>query len=449
MYFPHDSSFQARFLPLLVAALISVLTTHVLQNAEAQELTYSPYWFDGFNVSANSSDVNFEIDPNSGLNPPRQGGVDAPVTWLTNVNSYPPLDPNNPVNRDYKHQLFGPNPDPNLPSIQPLQLAEDATHPNNPGVGIIPTMVSPNHNFNGVLPNGDIIGKRITLSIDVATFVPAFVDPNATFTGFGYTFAGITVGGAAPLIDNSDSEAILNSQSPRERYSTSFIDDRFTFQEGFAGVQDINGPINDNTGCVGCFLKHYAGDELGILDVTIDIDDPNNDGNPWDGVGSTVITVSVNGDVLRRPNQGDAAWVYEIPNGGLTDNYLTLFGMHQTFIDNPSLAVHTFDNLTVWSAPAFAATEDADFDGDGVVTGLDFLIYQQNVGLSGQTDNSNGDANFDGVVGTADLAIWETQYGAAPLIADISTVPEPSCVFLLLFGTCCTMLSRPRTHEMN
>lgn len=88
------------------------------------------------------------------------------------------------------------------------------------------------------------------------------------------------------------------------------------------------------------------------------------------------------------------------------------------FIDNVS-----FDDVS-------AAANNADFDGDGVVTGLDFLIYQQNIGLMGQVDNSNGDANGDGVVGSADLAIYESQYGTSPLSAAINAVPEPS-TFLL------------------
>lgn len=415
------------------------------KDSAAQELIYSPYWFDGFDVSTASNDINLEIDPNSGLNPPRQGGIDAPISWVSNVNSYPPvLDPNgNPVDESYKQQLFGPDPDPNLPSIQPLQLAEDGIHPNlGPPDGIIPTIASPNFDFSGTLPNGDIIGKRITFSLDVASFVPAF-DPNSASLGFGWTFAGVTVGGEAPLIDNADSEAQYNSQPPRDRYSVSFVDDRFSQLEPFASVFDPNGVIFDDTGCVGCFLKHYAGDDLGVLDVTIDIDDPNNDGNPWDGVGSTVFTVSVNGDVLRRPNQGDAAWVYEIPDGGLTSNYISLYGKHQKFIfaGLSTLATHTFDNLTVWSAPAFASTEDADFNGNGVVDANDFLTLQRNLGLTGQTDNSNGDANFDGIIDAADVAIWNTQYGSAPpLTSNVAAVPEPTTAVLLTM-TSLTMLS--------
>ena len=81
------------------------------------------------------------------------------------------------------------------------------------------------------------------------------------------------------------------------------------------------------------------------------------------------------------------------------------------------------------------APSDADFNGSGLVEGLDFLTWQANVGAVGQVDNSNGDANGDGTVGTADLALWESQYGSAPLSASASAVPEPGTMALLAIGS--------------
>ena len=92
------------------------------------------------------------------------------------------------------------------------------------------------------------------------------------------------------------------------------------------------------------------------------------------------------------------------------------------------------------------APSDADFNNSGLVEGLDFLNWQANVGLGGQTDNSNGDANGDGTVGSADLAIWESQYGTAPLGAAVSAVPEPGTVSLLALG-CLALGSRRRNRK--
>ena len=48
----------------------------------------------------------------------------------------------------------------------------------------------------------------------------------------------------------------------------------------------------------------------------------------------------------------------------------------------------------------------ADFTGDGVVDGADFLAWQRGFGLSGTALPINGDANGDLVVDGADLAFW-------------------------------------------
>lgn len=73
---------------------------------------------------------------------------------------------------------------------------------------------------------------------------------------------------------------------------------------------------------------------------------------------------------------------------------------------------------------------DADFDGDGDVDGTDFLTWQRNYSLTGQTNNSSGDANFDGIVNRADLDVWEAQYGTVPTLAAVQTVPEPAGAML-------------------
>ena len=66
----------------------------------------------------------------------------------------------------------------------------------------------------------------------------------------------------------------------------------------------------------------------------------------------------------------------------------------------------------------------------------DFFILQRNFGLTGQTDNSNGDANGNGIVDANDLQIWEALFGTdSSLGSTLSTVPEPSGLVLLLVGS--------------
>ena len=75
------------------------------------------------------------------------------------------------------------------------------------------------------------------------------------------------------------------------------------------------------------------------------------------------------------------------------------------------------------------AADDADFDGNDVVDGADFLIWQRGFGPTGTP--TTGDANNNGVVDAADLAIWKAQFGGAP---NVSGIPEPTTLVLGALG---------------
>jgi len=79
------------------------------------------------------------------------------------------------------------------------------------------------------------------------------------------------------------------------------------------------------------------------------------------------------------------------------------------------------------------APEDADFDDDNLVDGIDFLTWQRGVGGVGTP--STGDANEDALVNNDDLTIWQNQYGGPPIVAgSVGTVPEPSSALILALG---------------
>ena len=80
--------------------------------------------------------------------------------------------------------------------------------------------------------------------------------------------------------------------------------------------------------------------------------------------------------------------------------------------------------------PFLVQTASADFDGDNDVDGSDFLIWQRGLGLNGQQNNAQGDANGDGLVNAADLLVFNDQFGQANSTSAVSTVasdqvPEP------------------------
>ncbi|WP_428307884.1 dockerin type I domain-containing protein [Lacipirellula sp.] len=74
---------------------------------------------------------------------------------------------------------------------------------------------------------------------------------------------------------------------------------------------------------------------------------------------------------------------------------------------------------------------NADFNGDNVVDGKDFLVWQRGFGLTGQPNKSTGDANGDGNVNAADLTIWKSKFGGPPAEVAVGAVPEPATLGML------------------
>lgn len=86
-----------------------------------------------------------------------------------------------------------------------------------------------------------------------------------------------------------------------------------------------------------------------------------------------------------------------------------------------------------------ALADDADFDGNDVVDGNDVLIWQRGLGLTGQTDNSTGDANGDHKVDFADLEIWAAAFGSGSSLSAVAVVPEPSAAAAALTAIGCSL----------
>jgi hypothetical protein len=64
---------------------------------------------------------------------------------------------------------------------------------------------------------------------------------------------------------------------------------------------------------------------------------------------------------------------------------------------------------------------DGDFDEDGDVDGLDFLLWQR--------------GGSPTPLSQADLALWEANYGTGPLVASSVAVPEPTALCLMVFAS--------------
>jgi hypothetical protein len=97
-----------------------------------------------------------------------------------------------------------------------------------------------------------------------------------------------------------------------------------------------------------------------------------------------------------------------------------------------------WDYGLAWRMTTAFDEPNADFDGDGYVSGSDFLIWQRNFGTLLGATNDNGDADGDGDVDSDDLNLFKA--GAIstpipPMVASVvAAVPEPSAFLLTMVG---------------
>lgn len=94
----------------------------------------------------------------------------------------------------------------------------------------------------------------------------------------------------------------------------------------------------------------------------------------------------------------------------------------------------TFKDFSV----TVGSAANANFNGDAIVNGADFLLWQKGNGITTGATPAQGDADGNGAVNAADLGFWENQFGTAPLVGSLSSAPEPSsCLIagMAIFGS--------------
>lgn len=250
------------------AVALAVLTAAL--TAGTARAQYTPYWFDGFDTSASSLDINFEIGS------PRQGGAGIPTTWLSN---------GGPGN--YHDQLT---------SAQ-LLLAGDSFIAN--GVAL----ASPNQNFSGLTGGGDAIGTKIHY----------VVDPGNQNVPGRYTESAITLGSASTLIA---------SQTAGTHFSLRFVEDQFSgngaFLQLFDGATIVGNLIANPAGYAPMFVELFMSDT---------------DGNPWDGIGGTKIDISINGTPTASYTKGGGGYTANYLTLEGSANFVN-FGLETHFYDN-------------------------------------------------------------------------------------------------------------------
>lgn len=106
-------------------------------------------------------------------------------------------------------------------------------------------------------------------------------------------------------------------------------------------------------------------------------------------------------------------------------------GLKNGAVEIDATSQHTLDPAFNFGASVFVVEATGDFDGDTDIDGVDFLTWQQGVGVGSFL--FEGDADGSRVVDGADLVLWQSQYGT---IASLVSIPEPSTSLLTIFASC-------------
>jgi hypothetical protein len=357
------------------------------------------YFVDSFE-GTNNLDINTDIatrqfSEDTATPPP------LPIPWVATIGATQANQES-----DYHQQIFGF-----------LQLAGDADLPT--------ALASPDFNFNNSFGTDSIVGKKISLLVMDAGLLQLTQDPG----DLKYTEAAVTV---------CANSTLSKAREPGSGFSMIWVEDEFSGTGNFIVFYDGDVPL---TGAI----PNPVGDGEGIVEIFID--DPL-DGQPWDGIGSTVIIVKIAGTEIFR---------YQKSGGGYTDNYITLEGYMQS--NAFQLATHKFDDLTVFH---YTTTDSSlvraglslfdiwginnglgvypnfgnDSDGDGRIDGEEFAV-----------DGNPLDPSNDGKIVGKPVLIGPTDYLTLTFPvrtgADFAGTPSATIDGLLYFVQATTDLSTP------
>ena len=182
--------------------------------------------------------------------------------------------------------------------------------------------------------------------------------------------------------------------------------------DDFSGLNDDDGIVFDPIIVGGTVrLVVTASRNTGYLKGWIDW----NDNKVFDPNERLTFTMGTTVDSNLLLPSGPSVLYINVPTGVTATHVYARFRYGEATIDSPWGVAQTGEvedyRLAVNPAttPALVGTP-SDFNGDGVVNGNDFLVWQRNYGSTGATQVT-GDATRDGVVDRFDLNAWKNEFG--------------------------------------
>ncbi len=166
-------------------------------------------------------------------------------------------------------------------------------------------------------------------------------------------------------------------------------------------------------------LTLAVGDAPGTLDVSGMAD-----------LGSTLLLLDYSAGVGAQA--GDSYDIFSA-GGGLGGSTF----LNPTAIADGLIWDISYSSTTVTAtAMSLAVIIGPDFNGDGIVDGIDLAIWQANAFILSGALPEQGDSDLDGDVDGADFLRIQRQFGMAPtpLVPASTAVPEPSAILLLIVG---------------
>jgi hypothetical protein len=107
-----------------------------------------------------------------------------------------------------------------------------------------------------------------------------------------------------------------------------------------------------------------------------------------------------------------------------------------------NLLIAEYNGSILQVTPTVTPWLPGDFNLNDQVDATDLAIWESGYGTA--AGKTRGDADGDGLVTGQDFLIWQQQFGSVALSAASAVVPEPTSVILALILVGCSMAKRHR-----